>query len=167
MKQRRFLVMLAAVALLGAACGGSEAIEVEDAWSRTSPMVTSAGVVYMDLTASEDDQLLSASVDSSIASTVELHETVEADMGDGMDDEDTEDEEMDDMEDMGHAMTMQPVDAIDLPAGETVSLEPGGLHIMLLELAEPLAAGQTFDLTLEFAESGELVVEIEVMDEAP
>lgn len=154
--------MLTGLALLAAACGASEAIEVENAWARTSPMVTSAGVVYMDLTASADDQLTSASVDSSVAETVELHETVEAEMGD-----DSEDGEMeDDMEGMG-AMTMRPVDGIDLPSGEPVSLEPGGLHIMLLELAEPLQAGQTFELTLEFAESGERVVEIEVMDEAP
>lgn len=122
-------------------------------------MVTSAGVVYMDLTASEDDRLLSASVDSSIAETVELHETVEADMGEGMDDEE--------MEDMGGAMTMRPVDGIDLPSGATVSLEPGGLHIMLLDLAEPLEAGQAFDLVLEFAESDARTVEIEVRDEAP
>lgn len=154
--------MVSALALIAAACGSSEIIEVEDAWARTSPMVTSAGAVYMDLTSSEDDRLLSAGVESSIARSVEIHETVEANMAEGLDDEETED-----IEQMGGAMAMRPVDGIDLPAGDTVSLEPGGLHIMLLELSEPLQAGQTFDLTLEFAESAERVVEIEVMDEAP
>lgn len=159
MRSLRLPAMLLALAALAASCGGDEAIEVEDAWARTSPMVTRAGVVYMQLTSSDGDSLVSADVDSSIAAGVELHETVMADM--------ESDVESDDMEGMGGAMTMRPVDAIALPPGDTVALEPGGLHIMLMELTEPLEAGKTFDLTLEFAESDERVVEIEVRDDAP
>lgn len=157
--------ILTAAALLAAACSGGEAIDVEKAWARTSPMVTSAGAVYMDLTSTDGDRLIGANVDPSVAATVELHETVMADMGD----EAISDDSMSDdgMEDMGGAMTMQQVSSIDLAAGETVSLEPGGLHIMLLDLTEPLQSGETFDLTLQFETAGEMVVEIEVSDEAP
>ena len=65
------------------------------------------------------------------------------------------------------AMTMQEVAAIALPAGETVSLEPGGLHVMLLDLPEPLEAGEEFELTLTLEDGEELVVGVEVRDEAP
>lgn len=150
------LTLLAAIALVLAACGGGEAIDVGDPWARTSAMMQSAGAVYMDLTAEEADALVSASVDESVAAVVELHETMGGDMGDA-----------DDMEGEGEGdgmMSMSPVDRIDLPAGETVSLEPGGFHIMLLDLAEPLATGETFEVTLEFDSGESRTVEVEVRD---
>ena len=65
--------------------------------------------------------------------------------------------------DMGDgAMTMQEVESIPLPAGETVKLEPGGYHIMLLDLAEPLEEGMEFELTLTFEQAGELTVTVTV-----
>lgn len=65
---------------------------------------------------------------------------------------------------MAEGMVMQPVERIELPAGETVSLEPGGYHIMLLQLAEPLVAGDTFDVTLTFENAPEQTVTVEVRD---
>ena len=57
-------------------------------------------------------------------------------------------------DDMGMGgMTMREVARIPLPAGEAVTLEPGGYHVMLLELAAPLTAGQTFPVTLTFEEA--------------
>jgi copper(I)-binding protein len=70
------------------------------------------------------------------------------------------------MEGMG-AMTMQEVEAIELGAGDTVNLEPGGYHIMLLDLVEPLEVGDTFDVTLDFETADDLVVTVEVRDSAP
>ncbi len=64
----------------------------------------------------------------------------------------------------GGAMTMQEVSQIDLPAGETVALEPGGLHIMLLDLAGPLVAGETFDVTIEFAGGTSETVAVEIRE---
>ncbi|MCU0274542.1 MAG: copper chaperone PCu(A)C, partial [Acidimicrobiales bacterium] len=64
-------------------------------------------------------------------------------------------------------MTMRPVDGIDLPAGEAVALEPGGLHVMLLDLPAPLEIGQTYELTLTFEQAGEQTVTVEVREEAP
>lgn len=146
MKRLRRLTLVAMVALLVAACGSSDGVAVDNQWSRTSPMVTSAAAAYMDITASVEDRLIGASVDSSIAAAVEVHETSMNDEG---------------------AMMMQPVTGIDLPPGETVKLEPGGFHIMLLELVEPLETGQTYTLTLQFAESGDQEIEVEVREEAP
>lgn len=64
------------------------------------------------------------------------------------------------------AMEMRPVESIAVPAGETVSLKPGGYHVMLLDLVKPLVIGESFDLTVTFAEAGEQTVKAEVK-EAP
>ena len=148
------------------------AIAIDGAWARTSPMMASAGAAYMTITSPTDDALIRASVDPSVAGVVELHETrmVEGDMG-GMDMTDTTMGGMDmtetTMGEMAPAMEMVPVQQIDLAAGEPVALAPGGLHIMLLELAGPLEVGTTIQITLEFANAGSLVVDVPVLDEAP
>lgn len=54
----------------------------------------------------------------------------------------------------GDVMKMRPVDAIPVPANDTVELKPMGLHIMLIELQSPLEPGMIFPLTLEFEKSG-------------
>jgi len=147
--------------------GSSSEITIAGAWARTSPMMASAGAAYFTITSPTDDALLSASADPSIAGTVEMHETrmVETDM--------TATTMGGDMTattmggDMAPTMEMVPVDRIELPAGEAVALEPGGLHIMLLDLPAPLELGQTFTLTLTFMNAAEQQVEVTVGDEAP
>jgi periplasmic copper chaperone A len=62
----------------------------------------------------------------------------------------------------GDVMRMREVDAIDLPADARVELKPGGLHLMLLGLKEPLKAGQHFPLKLRFEKAGEVTVEVDV-----
>jgi len=152
MRPLRMMSVFVLVALAAAGCGGDDGVSVEGAWARSSPMMASAGAAYMNLTAGDADRLIGASVDSSIAGRVEIHETSMMEGGEG---------------EMEGQMMMREVGEIALPAGETVSLRPGGLHIMLLQLPEPLTVGQTFELTLDFENAGEQVVEIEVREEAP
>ncbi|MDO9637085.1 MAG: copper chaperone PCu(A)C [Pseudotabrizicola sp.] len=57
---------------------------------------------------------------------------------------------------------MMHVDAIDIPAGETVLLERGGMHIMLMGLTEPLTEGQMVPATLIFERAGRVEVEFSV-----
>jgi periplasmic copper chaperone A len=59
--------------------------------------------------------------------------------------------------------TMHPVPEIALP----VALEPGSWHLMLVGLADPLQAGETFDLTLDFAVAADQVVTVDVRHQAP
>jgi copper(I)-binding protein len=94
------------------------------------------------------------------------HEMTDDSM-EGMEDDSMEGMEDEGMEGMGGAMMMREVGQIALPAGETVNLEPGGDHIMLLDVTTPLELGQKFDLTLTFENGGEKVVEVEVREEAP
>jgi copper(I)-binding protein len=59
-------------------------------------------------------------------------------------------------------MTMRQVDAIELPAGTTVMLAPGGLHIMFVDLVQPLAEGTDVDVTLRFEKAGETTMSVPV-----
>lgn len=182
---KRELTILSAAALVLAACGGDdEAVEIDNAWARTSPMATTLGAAYFDITAADDDVLVAASVSSDVAGSAEIHEIVEAEMDmddmdhDDMDDmDDDEMSDMDDMEDGDHemdmgdgdmAMVMQEMaDGLPLPADETVSLEPGGYHVMLLDLVEPLETGDEFELTLDFENADDVTVTVTVAETAP
>ena len=134
------------------------------------------------------DTLVGVSVDESVAGAAEIHEMVmaemEGDMSDDMDESmsDDMDESMDDMDDESGSdmemsgdhsdgempMMMQEMDSgLPLPAGETVSLEPGSYHVMLLELVEPLETGDEFEVTLTFAEGDDMTIEVPVLETAP
>ena len=60
---------------------------------------------------------------------------------------------------------MNSVDGIDLPAGRTLSLETGGYHAMLINIADPLQPGDTVTLTLIFEKAGEIEITAEVRAE--
>ncbi|HOT79412.1 MAG TPA: copper chaperone PCu(A)C [Microthrixaceae bacterium] len=145
---------------------------ISGAWARNSPMEATNGAAYLAITGgTSDDQLVSASVDSTIAGKVELHETVAAgDSGDGsmgattMGAPTTAAGDTMTATTLAPAMEMRPVEAVEVPAGKKVELKPGGYHIMLLDLVQPLVVGDSFDLTLTFAEAGEQVVTVEVKD---
>jgi copper(I)-binding protein len=157
-------------------------LTVDGVWARTSPAMTTAGAAYLQITngTDTDDALVGAAVDASIAGTVELHEVIMAPAGS---DTTMGGESGGDMStttgmggegDMstttvtgGGMMTMSPVEEIPVPAGETVSLAPGGYHIMLLDLVAPLEMGSTIEIILTFENAGEMVVEAEVRDTAP
>ena len=163
-QRRRIRWMAATVIALGAGvagCGGdeSEAITVEGQWARTSPAATTMGAAYMTLTAAEDDALVAVSVGSDVAGEAQIHETVmntdhstggsmDGAMTDGMDHGSMEGDDHGGME-----MSMREIGSLPLPAGQAVALEPGGYHIMLIDLTAPLEEGDSFELTLEF-ESG-------------
>jgi copper(I)-binding protein len=73
-----------------------------------------------------------------------------------------------DMEGMDGAMVMQEMpNGLALVGGETVVLEPGSYHVMLLDLAAPLVDGEQFDVTLDFAEADDVTIEVEVSETAP
>ena len=88
-----------------------------------------------------DDILVAAAVPAALAGMVQLH-AMTMDAG---------------------VMIMEEVEGgIPIPAGETVTLEPGGLHLMLSALAAPLAAGDSHPVTLTFAEAGEVTIDMPV-----
>ncbi len=169
-------------------------VSIENAWARTSAAGQTTGAIYFDLTVDEDDTLLGASVPASVAGDAQVHEVVMSDMsgddmgsdttmgdmsGDDMGSDTTmgdmsgddmgSDTTMGDMsgDDMGEMTMQELVDGLALTAGETVEFEPGSYHVMLLDLAEPLAVGDKIDLTLEFQQAGSVSLTVEVAESAP
>lgn len=158
------------VAGAGNVVSDEDGLTIADPWARTSPEDTTYGAVYLSLTSADGDALVGASVPADIAGTVEIHETVVADdassdttMAMGGESSDTTETTM---AGMGQ-MTMRPIDSLELPAGETVTLEPGGYHIMLIDLVAPLETGQEIEVTLTFESADERTITVPVQDDAP
>jgi len=116
-------------------------ISVTDAWARATMPGQSVSGAYMQIRSDADARLVGVS--SPAVPRVEVHEM-----------------KMD-----GDVMHMREVKAIDLPKGKTVSLEPGGFHIMLMNLPKPIAAGDIIPLILT-VESGGKRQTVEVKAEA-
>lgn len=139
-------IALAAALALAAGQAAAHGYELGDIhighpWARpTLPgQPVGGGYLKLDNRGAAADRLLGASADG-VAARVEVHE----------------------MQMQGETMRMRRVDGIALPAGKRVALEPGGLHLMLLELKAPLAEGATFPLKLKFERAGEVTVEVKV-----
>jgi copper(I)-binding protein len=154
---RWWAVCLVALAMVGVACGGqpsaSGGLHISDAWARTSPTMATAGAVYLRIANSgtSEDGLVGASVDPSVAASVEIHETVASGSNTGS----------------APMMEMRPVDRIAIPAGSSVELAPGGYHIMLINLAKPLESGGQVQLTLVFEHAGAIAVTADVRETTP
>ncbi|MBN1565855.1 MAG: copper chaperone PCu(A)C [Anaerolineae bacterium] len=170
-RSRWITLVLMALLLIAslAACGDDEAnntqtgpaLTVNEPWVRaTIPMASeesgetegestesgeTGGVTgaFMTIanTGNEADTLIRASVDASIAGTVEIHETT-------IDENDV--------------MKMRPVEGIEIPADGNAVLKPGSYHIMLLNVQRDLNPGDTVQITLEFASGQTLTVDAEV-----
>ena len=117
----RTLVLLAAIATSGLA---HAEVTVKEPWVRATVAQQKATGAFMTLTSSGDAKLVSAS--SPLAGVVEVHEMA--------------------ME--GDVMRMRAVTDLNLPAGKPVELKPGGYHVMLMGLKQPLKAGDTVPVTL-------------------
>ena len=134
-------VLFGALIMMSAVSGtalSAETVRAGNAWVRTPAPGQKTAAAYLDLTSDTDAALIAA--ESPAAGKVELH-TMNMD---------------------GGVMRMRPVQKIDLPAGKTVKLAPGGLHIMLLDIKRPLKEGDKVPLVLKFERSGEVKVELHV-----
>ena len=148
--------------------GAATEVEVSDAWARavTDLEASDRSAVYMTITGgSEDDALVAASVPADVAGTVEIHETVAAEEKMSEDGSTTTMGDMaDDDGGMSGMMEMREVEQVDVKAYATVELEPGGLHVMLLDVQRELTPGETIEVTLTFEVAGEMTVEAEVRE---
>ena len=138
MRLKYAVVLAISVAMVAAS--GAAALDHHEGTPEATPDAVSTGAAYLVVTnnGDEDDAIVSASTD--VAMTVELH-TIDDDDG---------------------VMTMRPLERIEIPVGESVSLEPGGLHIMLIGLVESLEPGSSYSLTLEFERAGTVDLEVPV-----
>jgi periplasmic copper chaperone A len=115
----------------------SKGLNVVGAWSRATPGQSKNGAVFLEIKSDAADKLLSAS--GAVADAIEIHTHIN---------------------DNG-IMQMRRVDAVDIAEGST-KFVPGGYHIMLLGLKQPLKAGDTFRLSLKFETAGVVDFDIAV-----
>ena len=131
----RFTIAIALA--LGATVAGAE-VTVADAWVRGTVAGQKATGAFMQLKSSADTALVSAA--SPVAAVVEIHEM-----------------KMD-----GGVMKMSAVRSLAVPAGKTTELKPGGYHVMLMELRQPLKEGETVPVTLNFEDKARRKQSVEV-----
>jgi copper(I)-binding protein len=135
------LKTIALIAALASASAFAQTVEVKDAWVRASVPGQKGTGAFMKISAKVGSKLVSAS--SPVAGVTEVHEM-----------------KMD-----GDIMKMRAVTGgLDLPAGKTVELKPGGYHVMLMDLKTALPKDSTIPLTLVFknAKGVESKVELSV-----
>jgi hypothetical protein len=134
----RTLAFLGSLMIAGAALAQTGEVEIKDAWARATPGKAENGAAYLTVQSPAADRLVGVS--SPVAKKAGLHTMT--------------------ME--GSVMKMRPLPGIDLPANQPVTLKPGGMHVMLEGLNEPLQAGKAFPLTLTFEKAGQKQVEVAV-----
>lgn len=136
----KLLAAAASLLIAGGAMAQPGQPKIENAWARATPGKAENGAAYLTVVSPVPDKLTGVSTPS--AKSAELHNMT---MEDGV-------------------MKMRPLPSgIDLPAGQPVTLKPGGIHIMLMGLKQPLKKGDSLPLTLTFEKAGteEVTVAVE------
>lgn len=114
-------------------------LRVEVAWSRATPPGATVGSAYFQIVnVGPADRLVSLT--SPVARSAEMHEMLMK----------------------GTLMEMRPVLSVPVPARGQVRFQPGGLHVMLIDLKQSLREGERFPLKLHFARAGDITVDVVV-----
>lgn len=130
------------IGLPASAVADSGDIVVEDAWARASIGTNRPGAAYMILRNTGSDPVTLVGLETPLAMMPDIHETTT---------------------DSNGVSSMGPVGEIIISPGESVSLEPGGMHAMLMRLQTKMVEGETFPLTLNFADGGTLNVDVPIL----
>lgn len=118
------------------------AVTVESAWARASIGTSRPAAAYATIRNDDDAPIALVGMQASISATASIHESAT---------------------DTDGIARMRPVDALTVPAGGAVALEPGGYHVMLTGLTRPLVEGGTFAALFQFADGTELSVMVPVL----
>ncbi|WP_426144637.1 copper chaperone PCu(A)C [Polaromonas sp. DSR2-3-2] len=132
------LKVLTATMLLACSALHAQTVEVSDAWVRATVQGQKGTGAFMSITAKDGAKLVGVS--SPVAGVAEVHE----------------------MKMEGDIMKMRALPALDLPAGQVVQLKPGGYHLMLMDLKQPLPKGSTVPLTLRLQDAQGVESRLEV-----
>jgi copper(I)-binding protein len=129
------------VALALASAPALAQVQARAAWARATMGGQKTTGAYLELTSAQGGTLVGA--ESAAAGMVEVHEM-----------------RMD-----GNVMRMRAIPRLELPAGKTVELKPGGFHIMLIDLKQPLKKGDSVPLKLKIENRDKSVATVEVKAE--
>ena len=119
-------------------------LQVQNAWVRATAPGQKVAAAYMQLQALQSGVKLQA-LRSPAAPMLQLHS----------------------MQMQGDVMRMHEISSLDLPQGQTLRLQPGGMHIMLMDLPLALKAGEHISITLHFADGKTQDVHLPVLAQAP
>lgn len=139
-RETSYRALIAMAVVMIAACGGKEqssGVVIDNAWARATPPGARVGAAYMRIESIGELDRVTA-VSTSAARSAEIHATVVA----------------------AGQSSMRPVGDLVLEPDEPVTLEPGGMHVMLMDLVQPLVAGQSFMLTLHLEKRGDVTVKV-------
>ncbi|HKO86909.1 MAG TPA: copper chaperone PCu(A)C [Burkholderiales bacterium] len=140
MKQVKLKVAAAICAWLVSSSSFAQ-LSVSKPWARATVGAQKVTGVFMDIRSEHEAVLIGA--ETPAAGLVEIHEM-----------------RMD-----GNMMRMRQLTALSLPAGQTVALQPGGYHLMLLDLKRPLSAGTTIPVTLRVRDAAGVLQKLEIKAE--
>lgn len=140
MSGRRSLLLVTAALVTLCACSQPEnpTVAIRNAWSPAAPPGATVVAIFGEIEARQDDVLLR--IFTPYAQSAELHSTSEEN---GM-------------------MKMRPITRLELKAGTPVTLAPGGMHVMLVNMHESVAAGAQIPVSFQFERSGEVTVMAQV-----
>lgn len=133
--------MILVCATAAASASAWAQVEVKSAWVRGTVAAQKTTGAYMELKSAKGGSLIG--VETPVAAMAEVHEM-----------------RMD-----KNVMHMSAVPKLELPAGTTVELEPGGYHVMLIDLKKPLKKGDSVPLTLKILNKDKTVSTVEVKAE--
>ena len=136
---RKLTATVAVAVVIATPALAEESIRVFDAWARATILASRLGAAYVTVESATEDQLLG--VATPVAGQV-MVQAVEKD---------------------GDINRMKHIETLDLPAGERITLAPGGMHLMLMGLQDKLSEGTTLPMTLSFENAGEITVEGSVL----
>ena len=139
LRDPRFIFgLLFAIFVVRPCCAAAADVSLSKAWVRATigQATVTAGYLTIENTGTVDDRLIA--VRAGGVAKAEVHGTTMSE---------------------GGVMRMRPVEALDIPGGENVSLVPGGDHLMLTGVASPLKDGDEISLVLTFKRAGEVTAQ--------
>lgn len=147
---RTHLIAVTLLLVLAACSAPGKGITVEDAWVRASAapsamgeavgMPTTAAYLRISNNSQQADRLVGA--ESPAARAVEIHQTSM----------------------QNDVASMQHMPSVEIPAGGSLEFKPGGYHLMLIDLVQPLAAGDEVEISLVFENAGKMTIRAVVND---
>ncbi|MEM9433619.1 MAG: copper chaperone PCu(A)C [Pseudomonadota bacterium] len=135
------IAFVIATASIGAAAAEA-VLEIKHPWSRASTGLSRPGVAYLEISNSGTSAVELVGVKTSLAGMTMLHKTET---------------------DANGVARMSHADDIVIEPGATVVLEPGGLHVMLMNLKDNLIEGENYPATLVFSDGQEISVDVSVL----
>jgi periplasmic copper chaperone A len=133
-------ICLSAVTHVQAQTSTTSSISVEHPWARATPAGAKTGAAYLTLVnnGTSADRLIRAS--TPMAEKVQVHQEI----------------------DDNGVMKMRELPVVEIGPGAALTFKPGGTHMMIIGLKQPLKKGQTFPLTLDFEKAGKIDLQIPI-----